>query len=308
MPIKIPDTLPAARILETEGVSLIPESAAIRQDIRPLRIAVLNLMPEKIKTETQLARLLAHSPLQVELTLVMTGTYRPKTTPREHLIAFYQTWEAIADQRFDGLIVTGAPVETLPFEDVLYWRELIDIFEWTKTNVYRTLDICWGAQAAAYHFHGLPKYTLPAKRFGVFSHTVLVPEDSLLRGFDDAFYIPVSRHTEVRAEDVAARSGLEMLAWSDEAGVCLLKDRKVRHHYMFNHVEYDDVTLADEYYRDIEGNRPITLPANYFPGDDPARPPRNRWRSHAHLLFGNWLNDIYQGTPFDLADLAPDTV
>ena len=232
MPIKIPDTLPAARILETEGVSLIPESAAIRQDIRPLRIAVLNLMPEKIKTETQLARLLAHSPLQVELTLVMTGTSRPKTTPREHLIAFSQTWEAIADQRFDGLIVTGAPVETLPFEDVLYWRELIDIFEWTKTNVYRTLDICWGAQAAAYHFHGLPKYTLPAKRFGVFSHTVLVPEDSLLRGFDDAFYIPVSRHTEVRAEDVAARPGLEMLAWSDEAGVCLLKDRKIRHHYM----------------------------------------------------------------------------
>jgi homoserine O-succinyltransferase len=304
MPIRIPDNLPARRTLEDEGVMIMTEDSAKRQDIRPLRIGLLNLMPDKIKTETQFARLVGATPLQVEFTLVRITHHTPKNTPKEHMLAFYRPWEDVQREKFDGFIVTGAPVELLDFEDVTYWDELRRIFDWTQTHVHSTMNICWGAQAALFHFHGVPKHALPAKKFGVYRHRNLRPSSGYLRGFSDDFSIPVSRWTENHRADLPGGRGLEVLMESDEAGLCLIADEKRRALYMFNHIEYDTTTLAEEYWRDVKSGKPITIPKNYFPGEDPKSPPENRWRSHAHLLFGNWINEVYQSTPYDIADIG----
>ncbi len=300
MPIKVPDNLPAKATLEREGVLLITEGAAAHQDVRPLEIAVLNLMPQKIKTETQLARLLAATPLQVELTLITTASYAPKNTSAEHMLAFYRPWNEIRHRKFDGLLITGAPIETLPFEEVAYWAELTQIFDWTQTHVQETFNICWGAQAALRHFHGVPKYELAKKRFGVFPHRVVGGQDSLLRGFNDQVSIPISRHTENRRADLADIPGLTVLLESDEAGLCMIRDELRRQIYMFNHLEYDTNTLGDEYHRDAKAGLEIEVPAYYFPDDDPAQAPVNRWRAHANVLFGNWINELYRSTSFEL--------
>ncbi|MEM7445515.1 MAG: homoserine O-succinyltransferase [Pseudomonadota bacterium] len=303
MPIKVPDNLPAQTALEDEGVLLITEGAALRQDVRPLQIALLNLMPEKIKTETQLSRLLGATPLQIELTLVTTSSYSPRNTSAEHMLAFYQPWEEVRGRKFDGLIITGAPIETLPFQDVVYWRELTKILDWSQTHVQETYNICWGAQAALQHFHGVPKHELPAKQFGVFRHHVRGGRDGLLRGFSEDIAVPVSRHTEVRREDLPESAALKVLLESDETGICLIRDEPRRQTYMFNHLEYDTHTLADEYHRDVAAGAAIDLPANYFPDDDPAKTPVNRWRAHGSLLIANWINDLYQSTSFELANI-----
>jgi homoserine O-succinyltransferase/O-acetyltransferase len=310
MPIKIHDQLPAHGILVREGVSVMDERTALRQDIRPLQIGLLNLMPNKIRTETQIARLIGASPLQVELTLVRIGNHRAKNTSEDHLITFYQTWEEVAERKFDGFIVTGAPVELLPFEEVTYWEELTRIFEWTTSHVHSSFFICWGAMAAARHFHGVPKHTLEKKAFGVFRHRNNAPASPYLAGFSDDFAIPVSRWTEVRAADIPVGSGLEMLMDSDETGPCLLAETTGNRLYMFNHIEYDSTSLKEEYDRDIAAGVPIEVPHEYYPDDDPARPPLNRWRSHAHLLFGNWINQVYQTTAYDLEKIgeAPQPV
>lgn len=300
MPIKIPDNLPARASLEAEGLSLMADTEAARQDIRPLRIALLNLMPDKPSTERQFARLLGASPLQIELSLIQLSSHSPKTTSAEHMLAFYRTWEEVRGERFDGLIVTGAPVETMPFEDVSYWEELSSIFDWTETHVHAGLAVCWGAQAGVKHFHGVPKHVLSAKRSGVFPHANLAPASPYLRGLADEIDIPVSRWTEVRPEDLPADGALRVLLDSEESGLCLLEDGRRRWLYMFNHPEYETGTLAAEYVRDSQIDPSTPPPAHYFPGDDPTRAPRNRWRSHAHLLFGNWLNEVYQTTPFEL--------
>ena len=301
MPIKIPDNLPARSILDEEGVMVMQETDAIRQDIRPLRIGLLNLMPNKAKTETQFARLLGASPRQVELTLIKMTKHVPRNTPSDHIISFYRDWEDVRTEKFDGLIVTGAPVETMPFEQVTYWDELRRIFDWSQTNVHGTFNICWGAQAAVHHFHGMSKYDLPEKMFGIYRHRILELASPYLRGFSDDFLIPVSRWTEVRSEDIPSGSGMKILAESDDAGLCLLDDPAHKSLHMFNHIEYDTGSLGDEYFRDIAARKPIKVPCNYFPDDDPKRPPMNRWRSHAHLMFGNWINQLYQTTPFDIA-------
>jgi homoserine O-succinyltransferase len=303
MPIKIPNDLPARAILDAERVPVITEDLALRQDIRPLQIALLNLMPEKIKTETQLLRALGATPLQIEMTLLRPASHESKNTSQEHLIAFYKTWEQVQDKRFDALIITGAPVEHLAYEDVSYWRELTAIFDWTRTNVHSSLFICWGAQAALHHFHGLPKYDVGAKRFGIFRHRVLKPFEPLTAGFDDYLFVPVSRHTEVRHHDVAAVPALEILVESEESGICLMQDTASRRFYMFNHLEYDAETLLGEYSRDQAAGLATALPFNYFPDNDPALPPRMTWRAHRNLLFGNWINLVYQSTPYDLRDL-----
>jgi len=304
MPIKIPDNLPARSVLEAEGVMVMSETDAVRQDIRPMRIALLNLMPNKIRTETQFARLLGASPLQVELTLVKITNHVPRNTPTDHIISFYRDWEDVRAEKFDGFIVTGAPVETMPFEEVSYWDELRRIFDWTQTSVHSLLTICWGAQAAVHHFHGMNKYPLAQKMFGVYRHHNRCPASPYLRGFSDDFSIPVSRWTEVRREDIPRDSGLQVLMESDEAGLCLLDDPAHRSLHMFNHIEYESESLADEYFRDIAANVPIAVPRNYFPHDNPKERPLNHWRSHAHLLFGNWINQLYQTTPFDLARIG----
>jgi homoserine O-succinyltransferase len=299
MPIKIHDNLPARSVLEAEGVMVMRETDAVRQDIRPLRIGLLNLMPNKIATETQFARLIGATPLQVELTLVRITNHIARNTPMEHLISFYLPWEEVRTERFDGFIVTGAPVEHLAFEEVSYWDELSRIFDWTQTHVHHSLNVCWAAQAALHHFHGVPKHELPAKAFGVFRHRNLAPTSPYLRGFSDDFCVPVSRWTEVRRQDLPAGRGLVILAESDETGLCLVDDPLHHSLHMFNHLEYDSTTLADEFFRDASAGMDTAPPRNYFPGDDRARRPENRWRSHAHLLFGNWINQIYQTTPFD---------
>lgn len=308
MPIKIPNNLPALAILEREGVRIIRETDAIRQDIRPLRIALLNLMPDKIRTETQIARVVGSTPLQVEMTLLNTGTYRSKNTPERHLLDFYKTWDQVRDEKFDGLIVTGAPVETMPFEAVDYWPELTAIFDWALTNVYRSFYICWGAQAALHHYHGVPKHALPRKMFGIFRHRILKRESSLLQGFNDEFSIPVSRHTETRKADIPNKPGLTVLAESDESGLCLMEDRPHRAVYMFNHLEYDADTLNSEYERDVAAGALIQIPKNYFPGDDPTQKPHNQWRAFAHLLFWNWISDIYEGAPYDIDQIGAERV
>ncbi len=304
MPIKIPDDLPARATLDAEGVMVMRETDAVRQDIRPLRIGLLNLMPNKIRTETQIARLLGATPLQVELTLVKITNHVARNTPSEHIISFYRNWADISGEKFDGFIVTGAPVEQMPFEQVTYWDELRRIFDWTQTNVHGCFNICWGAQAAVHHFHGMPKYPLPAKAFGVYRHRNLAPTSPYLRGFSDDFAIPVSRWTEVRRADIPPDSGIGVLMESDEAGLCLLDDPAHHSLHMFNHIEYDSTSLSDEYFRDLAAGKPIDPPRNYFPDDDPSRQPENRWRSHAHLLFGNWINQLYQTTPFEVSRIG----
>ena len=304
MPIKIPDTLPAFETLVNEGVRVMTETVAIRQDIRPLQIGLLNLMPNKIKTEVQMARLVGASPLQVEFSLIRVGNHKAKNTSEEHLLAFYQTWEEVKHRKFDGFIITGAPVETLDYEDVTYWDEMKRILDWTETNVHSTLNVCWGAMAAIYHFHGVPKHTLEEKAFGVYRHHNRKPSSVYLNGFSDNFEVPVSRWTEVRIEDIHAVPGLNILLDSDETGVCFVQEKAGNRLYIFNHVEYDSTSLADEYFRDVSAGVPIKLPKNYFPHNDPSLPPQNRWRGHAHLLFGNWINEIYQTTPYDLENIG----
>jgi len=304
VPIKIPDALPARETLLKEGVAVMQESEAARQDIRPLQIGLLNLMPNKIRTETQIARLLGASPLQIELSLIRIGGHTPKNTSQDHLISFYNTWEDVADRKFDGFIVTGAPVEQLDFEDVTYWDELTRIFDWTRTNVHSNLFICWGAMAAVWHFHKLPKYQLEKKAFGVYRQRNLAPASPYLNGFSDDFLIPVSRWTEVHTEDVLARPELNLLVDCPATGPSLLEHAPSRSVFMFNHVEYDSFSLKEEYERDVAAGSDIALPHNYFPGDDPTRQPLNRWRSHAHLLFGNWVNQVYQSTPYDHAEIG----
>ncbi|MEO1475332.1 MAG: homoserine O-succinyltransferase [Pseudomonadota bacterium] len=304
MPIKIPDTLPARNVLVREGVAVLNETDAIRQDIRPLRIALLNLMPDKIRTETQIARLLGASPLQIELTLVRIGSHKAKNTSEDHLIAHYRTWEEIADQNFDGFIVTGAPIETLPFEEVTYWAELTSIFDWAQSNVHSAFYICWGAMAAAWHFHGIPKYELGEKAFGVYRHLNLDPASPYLTGFSDDFQIPVSRHTEIRRTDLHDKPALRLLIDSEFTGPCLLSEPAARALYIFNHIEYDSTSLKEEFDRDKAAGKYIRPPYSYYPNDDTGAQPMNRWRSHAHLLFGNWINQIYQTTPYDVDEIG----
>jgi homoserine O-succinyltransferase/O-acetyltransferase len=304
MPIKIPDDLPARQTLLNEGVMVQTEASASRQDIRPLRIALLNLMPQKIKTETQFARLIGATPLQVELTLIKMTNHTPKNTAAEHMIAFYSDWADIRNRKFDGLIITGAPIELLPFEDVNYWQELTQIFDWTQTHVQSTFNICWGAQAALYHFHGVQKHELKQKALGIYTHKNLNPTSPFLRGFSDDFSMPVSRWTENWRSELPTNKGLEVLMESEQAGLCMINDPHHRALYMFNHIEYDTNTLHDEYQRDLQSGKSTELPANYYPGNNPNAKPENRWRSHAHLLFGNWINELYQSTPFDLNDIG----
>ena len=304
MPIKIPDQLPARDVLVREGVSVMDEQTALRQDVRPLQIGLLNLMPNKIRTETQFARLIGASPLQVELTLVRIGNHRARNTPEEHLISFYQTWEEVRDRKFDGFIITGAPIELLPFEDVTYWKELEQILDWTLTNVHSSFYICWGAMAAAWHFHRIPKYTLETKAFGVFRHRNNAPASPFLAGFSDDFAIPVSRWTEVRSADIPADKGLQVLMESEVTGPCLLTEETGNRLYMFNHIEYDSTSLKEEYDRDVATGTEVAVPHGYYPDNDPSRPPLNRWRSHAHLLFGNWINQVYQSTPYELEQIG----
>lgn len=304
MPIRIPDALPASETLEKEGVQVLKERDARKQDIRPLQIGLLNLMPNKVRTETQIARLIGATPLQVELTLVRVGSHQAKNTSEEHLIDFYQTWEEVRESKFDGFIITGAPIETLPYEEVGYWEELTHILDWTQTHVHSGFFICWGAMAAVSHFHGVPKFTLDQKAFGVFRHRNLQPTSPYLSGFSDDFQIPVSRWTEVRSSDIRKVAGLEILMESDITGPCLLHEKEGNRLYIFNHIEYDSSSLGEEYQRDIANGVPIEVPYNYYPSDNPEYPPLNRWRSHAHLLFGNWINQVYQTTPFDIEQIG----
>ncbi len=297
MPIKIPADLPAYDVLSSEGVMVMAKDAAERQDIRPLQIGLLNLMPKKVQTETQFARVIGSGPLQIELTLIRMTDYETRNTSAQHMEAFYQTFAEAKSRKFDGLIITGAPIEHLPFEDVEYWPELIEVFDWTRTHVHSTFAVCWGGQAMLHHFHKVGKHALPAKLFGCFEHRVTAPTSPYLRGFSDGFIAPTSRWTEVRAEELP--DGLQVLATSDQSGLCLLRDEARNALYMFNHLEYDSDTLKQEYDRDVAAGAAITLPVNYFPQDDPTRAPQNRWRSHGHLLYGNWINQIYQTTPFD---------
>ncbi len=304
MPIKIHDSLPTKKRLLDEGLVVMKESEASRQDIRPLHIALLNLMPLKETTELQIGRLLGATPLQLELTLLTTSSYTPANISRQHLLDFYHSFEDIKDQKFDGLIITGAPVEHLNFEDVAYWDELCTILEWSKTHVHSLMGICWGAQAALKYFHNIPKHTLPAKKFGVFCHQVTRPNIPILRGFDDAFIIPVSRHTETRECDLSQAPLLEVAAISPESGVGLVHEADMRRIYMLNHLEYDANTLEAEYLRDKEKGSKIQVPEHYFPEDNPERAPENRWRAHAHLFMSNWINQVYQTTPFKLEDIG----
>ncbi|WP_170439418.1 homoserine O-acetyltransferase MetA [Ruegeria arenilitoris] len=304
MPIKIPSDLPAFDVLTKEGVMVMAEDQAARQDIRPLKIGLLNLMPKKIQTENQFARLIGATPLQIELSLIRMTEHQTKNTAAEHMEEFYRPFQDVKDQKFDGLIITGAPIEHLEFQDVTYWDELTEVFEWTRTNVHSTFGVCWGGMAMIYHFHGVKKHMLDAKAFGCFRHRNLLPASPFLRGFSDDCVIPVSRWTEVRQDEIDAAEGLVTLLGSDEVGPCLVEDRQNRALYIFNHFEYDSDTLKQEYDRDVANGTPINVPINYYPDDDPSRTPQNRWRSHAHLLYGNWINEIYQTTPFDMTKIG----
>jgi homoserine O-succinyltransferase len=298
MPITLPEDLPAYDILQTEGVMVLGSERAVRQDIRPMKIGLLNLMPKKIQTETQFARLIGATPLQIDLHLIRMSSHETKNTAAEHMQAFYRPFPEVRDEKFDGLIVTGAPIEHLPFEDVTYWDEMREVMDWTQTNVHSTFGVCWGGMAMLWHFHRIDKHMLERKAFGCFRHANRQPASPYLRGFSDEFVIPVSRWTEVRQADLD-RAGLVTLLGSDEVGPCLVEDPAHRALYIFNHFEYDSGTLKEEYDRDVASGRSIGVPVNYYPGDDPSRVPTNRWRSHAHLLYGNWINQIYQTTAFD---------
>ena len=305
MPIKIPNDLPAVKTLQEENIFVMSHTRASTQDIRPLRIVLLNLMPKKIETETQLSRLLGNTPLQIELELVRMKSHEAANTPQRHLLSFYKTFDDIRDERFDGMVITGAPVEQMPFEDVDYWPELCQIMAWSKTNVHSTLHICWGAQAGLYYHYGIDKQQLPKKLFGVFPHRVEYKRSILFRGFDDEFMVPHSRHTTVRREDIEKVDDLRILASSEEAGVYAVFTNMGRQIFITGHSEYDADTLKNEYLRDIAAGKPIEIPKNYFPDDDPTQQPLVRWRSSANLLFSNWLNYfVYQTTPYDLRSLT----
>ncbi len=305
MPIKIPNDLPAVKTLTDENIFVMTETRAITQDIRPLKILLLNLMPKKIETETQFSRLLGNTPLQVELELMHTKSHKSKNVAEEHLLSFYKTFDEVRNNYYDGLIITGAPVEHLEFEEVEYWDELVEIMEWSKNHVHSTLHICWGAQAGLYYHYGIKKYPLSEKLFGVFPHKVDYKRSILFRGFDDIFMVPQSRHTTVRAEDISAVSELKILSSSEEAGVYAVMNKKGRSIFITGHSEYDADTLKNEYLRDISQGKPISIPKNYFPADNPKKPPTVSWRAHANLLFSNWLNYfVYQTTPYDIKSVS----
>lgn len=304
MPIKIPNSLPARETLEGENIFVMTEYRAIHQDIRPLNLLILNLMPTKIATETQLLRKFSNTPLQIQVELLQTISHDAQNVDRSHLESFYTSYDQIKDKNYDGLVITGAPVENLDFETVDYWEELCQIMEWSKTHVHSTLHICWGAQAGLYYHYGIPKYALPQKLFGVFDHRVLKPSSPLFRGFDDRFYAPHSRHTEVLEEDIRKVHGLEVLAVSEEAGVFAVKTEDSRQFFLLGHLEYDRNTLAQEYWRDVDRGLDIQVPRHYFPNDDPNQTPIVRWRSAGQLIYTNWLNYyVYQTTPYDLTRL-----
>jgi homoserine O-succinyltransferase len=304
MPIRIPNELPATKTLTEENIFVMTETRAQTQDIRPLQILLLNLMPTKIDTETQLSRLLGNSPLQVELTLLHTKTHKSKNTSEEHLLTFYKTFDDVKDQKFDGLIITGAPVEQMPFEEVNYWQELCTIMEWSRTHVHSTLHICWGAQAGLYYHYGIDKVPLPEKISGVYPHRVDYKRSILFRGFDDVFMVPQSRHTTIRTEDVLAVPELKLLASSEETGVYAVATDGGRQVFVTGHSEYDADTLKNEYLRDLKAGLNPIIPKNYFPDNDPTKPPLVTWRSHANLLFCNWLNYfVYQTTPYDISEI-----
>ena len=304
MPIRIPDALPATSILEKENIFVMTEYRAFHQDIRPLKLLILNLMPTKIVTEAQLLRRLSNSPLQVEVELLHTSSHVSQNTDADHLSSFYTTFSKIKDQKYDGMIITGAPVENLDFSDVDYWDELCEIMEWTKTHVHSTLHVCWGAQAGLFYHYGIPKYSLSKKLFGVFPHTIVKKQSPLFRGFDDVFYVPHSRHTENHLEDIEKVPQLELLATSPDAGVFAVKSEDNRRFFITGHPEYDPETLANEYFRDVNKGLDIQVPVNYFPDDDPKNPPLVRWRSAAQLFYTNWLNYyVYQTTPYDIREI-----
>ena len=305
MPIQIPNDLPAAETLQQENIFVMNENRAVSQDIRPLEIVLLNLMPTKIATETQLSRLLGNTPLQVRLELMHTTTHVYKNTSQDHLLNIYKSFDELKDRKFDGMVITGAPVENTPFEDVDYWQELCRIMEWSKTNVHSTLHICWGAQAGLYYHYGICKHDLPEKLFGVFPHQVEYKRSILLRGFDDEFWVPHSRHTTVLREDIEKVPGLKILASSEKAGVYALMNKEGRQIFVTGHSEYDPETLEKEYLRDKNQGLPIHVPENYYPNDDDTQPPLVRWRGHGNLLFSNWLNYfVYQTTPYDIMSIG----
>jgi homoserine O-succinyltransferase len=297
MPIRIPDNLPARKTLEHEGVVVMDSSRAARQDIRPLQIGLLNLMPNKERTETQFTRLIGATPLQVDLTLVRVTDHKSKNTSEDYLNAFYSTWSEVRERKFDGFVITGAPIANIPFEEVRYWKEMVEIMEWTQTHVHHTMFICWGAQAALHHFHKARRYRMASKAFGVFRHRVANPRSPWLRGFSDSPMIPVSRYNDIARDSLGP--GLEILIDNAEIGLCMLDDPAHRAVHMLNHLEYDNRSLADEYQRDVKAGLDTAPPVNLFPNGDTTADPENRWRSHAHLLFQNWINEIYQTTPFD---------
>ncbi len=305
MPIQIPNDLPAAEVLQNENIFVMKQTRAETQQIRPLEIVLLNLMPTKIVTETQLSRMLGNTPLQVHLELMMLSSHKPKNTPEEHLLAFYKTFDDLKDRKFDGMVITGAPVENMPFENVNYWDELTKIMEWSKDHVHSTFHICWGAQAGLYYHYGIQKHSLPEKLFGVFPHKADYKRAILLRGFDDEFWVPHSRHTTILRQDIEAIPGLKILASSDEAGVYIVMNKEGRQIFVTGHSEYDPDTLEREYFRDKYAGLPIQVPQNYYPDDDDSKAPIVRWRGHGNLLYSNWLNYfVYQTTPYDIMSVG----
>ncbi|WP_435310924.1 homoserine O-acetyltransferase MetA [Primorskyibacter sedentarius] len=306
MPIKLPADLPAYDVLSKEGVMVMSEDQASRQDIRPLKIGLLNLMPKKIQTENQFARLIGATPLQIELSLIRMTEHETKNTAAEHMESFYRPFAEVAEtgDKFDGLVITGAPIEHLAFDEVTYWQELQQVMDWTQDHVHSTFGVCWGGMAMIYHFHGVQKHILDHKAFGCIRHHNCAPSSPYLRGFSDDMVMPVSRWTEMKRDEIEGAGGLDILIDSAETGPCLVEDKAHRALYIFNHLEYDSGTLKEEYDRDVAAGKPINVPANYYPGDDPSKPPQNRWRSHAHLLYGNWINQIYQTTPFDMNEIG----
>ena len=305
MPIQIPNDLPAAGVLQEENIFVMTQTRAVTQDIRPLEIVLLNLMPTKVATETQFSRLLGNTPLQVRLELMHTTSHQAKNVSQDHLFTFYKSFEELKDRKFDGMVITGAPVEHMAFEDVDYWDELCRIMEWSKTNVHSTLHICWGAQAGLYYHYGIRKHPLAEKLFGVYPHRADYKRSILMRGFDDIFWAPHSRHTTVRREDIEAVPGLKILASSQEAGVYAVANKEGRQIFVMGHAEYDPLTLKGEYLRDKNLGLPIQVPANYFPDDDDTKDPIVRWRGHANLMFSNWLNYfVYQTTPYDIMSIG----
>ncbi|MGH1445706.1 MAG: homoserine O-acetyltransferase MetA [Cognatishimia sp.] len=306
MPIKLPSDLPAFDVLSREGVMVMSDHQAERQNIRPLRIGLLNLMPKKIQTENQFARLIGATALQIELSLIRMSEHQTKNTAAEHMAEFYRPFSDVkaSGEKFDGLIITGAPIEHMPFNDVTYWKELCEVFDWTQTHVHSTFGVCWGGMAMINYFHGVKKHLLDTKLFGCFRHQNLDESSHYLRGFSDDCVIPVSRWTEMKQEEIDAAPGLKTLLASDEAGPCLVEDPARRGLYIFNHFEYDSDTLKQEYDRDVANGTPINVPMNYYPDDDPSKPPQNRWRSHAHLLYGNWITEVYETTHYDLSKIG----